>query len=94
MNLYKLRHFTTILFQIMNENDPTMKEVFKRAIHAPTGAIIFNPLDNLQHFQGVKLIIQCFDRFFFVAKNNYSVGKYISQRVEEDSLPSRVGQLP
>jgi hypothetical protein len=94
MNVYKLRHFTTILFQIMNENDPTMKESFKKAIHAPTGAAIFNPLDKLQHYQGVKLIIKCFDRYYYVAKNNYSIGMYIAQKVEEDKVPTRVGQLP
>ena len=65
----------------MNENDPTMKESFRRAIHAPTGALIFNPLDKLQHFEGVKLIIKCFDRHYYIAKNNFSIGMYVAQKV-------------
>ena len=40
--------------------------------------------EQLRHYQGLKLIIQCFDRFFYVAKNDFSIGMYINQKEEED----------
>jgi hypothetical protein len=85
MTTYKLRHFATILFQLINENNPHAKEAILRSTSPSNGASIFIPLDNrLKHFEGLKLIFQCVDRYYYIAKNDYSLGMYISQKKEED----------
>ena len=85
MTLYKLRHFATFLFQLMNENDSHARDAILRASHSPAGTQLFMPInEQLRHYQGLRLIIQCFDRFFYVAKNDFSIGMYINQKEEED----------
>jgi hypothetical protein len=85
MSVYKLRHFATILFQLMNENDSHAKEAIMRSSDPSNGATVFIPLDQrLRHFEGLKLIIQCADRFYYIAKNEFSVGMYINLKNEED----------
>ena len=57
MNLYKLRHFAALLFQIMNDNDQFVKEAIARAVQPATGAPLFIPVEKMQHYNGLKLII-------------------------------------
>ena len=57
MNLYKLRHFAALLFQIMNDNDQFVKEAIARAVQPATGAPLFYPVEKMQHYNGLKLII-------------------------------------
>ena len=57
MKVYKLRHFATILFQLMNESDPQVKEALYKSLHPKTGERLFYPHEQLQHLDGLRLII-------------------------------------
>ena len=50
--------------------------------------------DSLKHFEGMKLIIQCADRYYYIFKAEYSVGMYINMKKEEDEQTNRFGTFP
>jgi hypothetical protein len=68
--------------------------VFAEARLAEQGRLLFPPnITQIKYYQGVRLIMQCADRDYYLKKNNYSLGMYNSLIIK-DKENNSVGRLP
>lgn len=87
MSTYKLRHFATFLFQMMNQGVKGLPEIFASARGPYLGS-----LDTIAHAEGVKLILSVVDQFYYLDMNGYSLGMYLTMLREETGRPGALMQ--